>query len=376
MRPAIVFLVPAFWGLLSISSCSPQPEKERKESVPAITRVNWGMVEGKPVSLFTLQNRKGNRVKISDYGGIVTYWESPDRAGRKASVVIGFDSLAPYLQEPPYFGAIVGRYANRIGKARFALNGTTYTLAANNGPNHLHGGVRGFDKVIWQAEYVDTVPRLRLKYSSPHMEEGYPGTLDITVTYTLTDEDALDIAYEAVTDQPTIVNLTNHSYFNLSGGDDTTILGHALQLNSDVYTPVDAGLIPTGELRPVQGSVFDFRQPRRISAGIGSVEGGYDHNFVLTRTGNLPEKMAVLSDSMSGRVLEVYTTEPGIQFYSGNFLDGRFRFANGKPIPKHGALCLETQHFPDAPNQPGFPSVVLRPGETYRSVTRYALRTH
>jgi aldose 1-epimerase len=331
------------------------------------------MVEGKPVSLFTLQNRKGNRVKISDYGGIVTYWESPDRAGRKASVVIGFDSLAPYLQEPPYFGAIVGRYANRIGKARFALNGTTYTLAANNGPNHLHGGVRGFDKVIWQAEYVDTVPRLRLKYSSPHMEEGYPGTLDITVTYTLTDEDALDIAYEAVTDQPTIVNLTNHSYFNLSGGDDTTILGHALQLTADVYTPVDAGLIPTGELRPVQGSVFDFRQPRRISAGIGSVEGGYDHNFVLTRTGNLPEKMAVLSDSMSGRVLEVYTTEPGIQFYSGNFLDGRFLFANGKPIPKHGALCLETQHFPDAPNQPGFPSVVLRPGETYRSVTRYRL---
>jgi aldose 1-epimerase len=205
------------------------------------------------------------------------------------------------------------------------------------------------------------------------MEEGYPGKLDITVTYTLTEDDALDIVYEAVTDRPTIVNLTNHSYFNLSGGEDTTILAHALQVQADAYTPVDDELIPTGERRLVEGSPFDFRQTRRIGAGIGSVEGGYDHNFVLSRTGAGPEKVAVLSDSVSGRILEVYTTEPGIQFYSGNFLDGRFRFANGRPIPKHGALCLETQHFPDAPNQPGFPSVVLRPGETYRSVTRYRL---
>jgi aldose 1-epimerase len=373
MKLAHIFLAPAFIGFIALSSCGPQAEKQSAVIAPAVTRTDWGTVDGKPVSLFTLVNRKGNRVKISDYGGIVTYWEGPDRSGRKESVVIGFDSLAPYLQEPPYFGAIVGRYANRIGKARFSLDGTSYTLAPNNGPNHLHGGIRGFDKVVWQAEYVDSVPQLKLRYSSPHMEEGYPGKLDITVTYTLTDDDALDIVYEAVTDRPTIVNLTNHSYFNLTGGEDTTILGHALQVQADAYTPVDDELIPTGELRPVEGSPFDFRQSRRIGAGIGSVEGGYDHNFVLARTGDQLEKVAVLSDSVSGRILEVYTTEPGIQFYSGNFLDGRFRFTNGNPIPKHGALCLETQHFPDAPNQPGFPSVVLRPGETYRSATRYTL---
>jgi aldose 1-epimerase len=373
MRRLHTRLAPAFFAFILLLSCGPQGEKQAAVKAPAVTRADWGAVDGKPVSLFTLVNRKGNRVKISDYGGIVTYWEYPDRSGRKASVVIGFDSLAPYLREPPYFGAIVGRYANRIGKARFELDGTTYSLAANNGRNHLHGGIRGFDKVVWQSGYVDSLPQLRLRYTSPHMEEGYPGKLDITVTYTLTDDDALEMVYEAVTDRPTIVNLTNHSYFNLSGGEDTTILGHALQLQADAFTPVDDELIPTGELRPVQGSPFDFRQSRRIGAGIGSVEGGYDHNFVLARTGDQPEKVAVLWDSLSGRRLEVYTTEPGIQFYSGNFLDGRFRFANGKAIPKHGALCLETQHFPDAPNQPGFPSVVLRPGEAYRSVTRYRL---
>jgi aldose 1-epimerase len=220
-------MLPAFFGLISVLSCGPQMEKQAAVMVPAVTRDSWGVVDGTPVYLFTLVNSNGNRAKISNYGGIVTYWECPDRSGRKASVVIGFDSLAPYLREPPYFGAIVGRYANRIGNARFVLDGTPYTLAANNGRNHLHGGVRGIDKVIWEAEYVDSIPRLRLRYTSPHMEEGYPGKLDITVTYTLTDDDALDIVYEAMTDRPTIVNLTNHSYFNLSGGEDTTILGHS-----------------------------------------------------------------------------------------------------------------------------------------------------
>jgi aldose 1-epimerase len=370
-----IFFIPTIvlCSLAAGTTCNPSREQKQEMLSPGTRRADWGTVDGKPVYLYTLVNRNGNRVKISNYGGIVTYWECPDRSGRKASVVIGFDSLAPYLREPPYFGAIVGRYANRIGKARFNLDGTAYTLAANNGRNHLHGGIRGFDRVIWEADYEDSIPRLRLRYTSPHMEEGYPGKLDITVTYTLTDDDALDIVYEAVTDAPTIVNLTNHSYFNLSGGEDSTILDHALQVQSDAYTPVDAELIPTGELRPVQGSPFDFRQSRRIGSGIGSVEGGYDHNFVLSRTGDHLEKIAVLSDSASGRMLEVYTTEPGIQFYSGNFLDGRFHFANGKAIPKHGALCLETQHFPDSPNQPGFPSTVLRPGETYRSVTSYRL---
>ena len=373
MRPTVLRFIATLYSLSVFFSCETSQRESQITVSPGVRRAEWGTIDGKPVYLFTLVNSRGNRAKITNYGGIVTYWECPDREGRKASIVIGFDSLAPYLREHPYFGAIIGRYANRIGDARFVLDENSYTLAANNGMNHLHGGVRGFDKVIWEAAYEDSVPRLQLRYSSPHMEEGYPGKLDVTVTYTLTDDDALEIVYEAVTDRPTIVNLTNHSYFNLSGGEDSTILGHDLQVQADAYTPVDEALIPTGELLPVQGGPFDFRKSRRIGAGIGSMGGGYDHNFVLSRAGDRPEKVAVLSDSVSGRVLEVYTTEPGLQFYSGNFLDGRFHFANGLPIPRHGALCLETQHFPDSPNQPGFPSTVLRPGETYQTVTRYRL---
>ncbi|MFZ9661291.1 MAG: aldose epimerase family protein, partial [Chitinophagaceae bacterium] len=316
---------------------------------------------------------KGDEVKITTYGGIVTSWITADKEGNRSSVVLGFDSLSGYLAKPPYFGALIGRYGNRIGKGTFKIDTATYHLATNNGVNHLHGGVKGFDKVVWDATIPsDTIASLTLHYLSKDGEEGYPGNLDVTVTYTLTDDNELLIDYTATTDKATVVNLTNHSYFNLTGSVKNNILGHRLKITADKYTPVDDGLIPTGELKAVAGTSFDFIEPHSIGERIDSVKGGYDHNFVLNRKSADLEKVATLSDSKSGRVLDVYTTEPGLQFYSGNFLDGKFNI-KGDPINVHTALCLETQHFPDSPNKPEFPSTLLKPGEKYHTVTKYQL---
>ncbi len=366
-------------ALLATACQSPTTSTEKTETVKSTagTRQSpFGTVEGQPVSLYTLENHKGTIVTITNYGGIVTSFVTKDRNGQASSIVVGFDSIGPYLNKPPYFGALIGRYGNRIGGASFSIGKEQYRLAANDGKNHLHGGLKGFDKVIWTAATTnDTVPSLTLQYTSKDGEEGYPGNLQVTVKYTLGEDDDLSIVYDATTDKPTPVNLTNHSYFNLSGDTKTTILGHKLSINADAYTPVDKGLIPTGERRPVAGTPFDFRQSRFIGSGIDSVPGGYDHNWVLNRSGNGLERVAVLSDSASGRQLEVLTTEPGLQFYTGNFLNGSFVNHTGTPVALRTALCLETQHFPDSPNKKDFPSTILQPGEKYHTETVYRVGT-
>ena len=354
------------------ASCNNSTNKN-ETSNKKITKISWGEAGGKPVYLFTLTNSKGNQVKITNYGGAVTAWITADKSGNKSSVVIGFDSLSGYLAKPPYFGALIGRYGNRIGKGIFKIGATTYHLATNDGANHLHGGNKGFDKVVWDATPSnDSTASLTLTYLSKDGEEGYPGNLKVTVIYTLTDDNELQIDYSAETDKPTVVNLTNHSYFNLTGNVSNTILNHSLQINADKYTPVDKGLIPTGELKNVKGTPFNFLQPHTIGERIAAVPGGYDHNFVLNRKGDGLELAATVIDSLSGRKLEVFTTQPGLQFYSGNFLDGTFKM-NGKPINVHSALCLETQHFPDAPNKPQFASTILNPGEKYHTLTKYKI---
>lgn len=348
--------------------------QEATASTALLKREKWGTVDGKDVYLYTLTNKNGTEVKITNYGGIVTSWVSPDKNGAKSNIVLGFDSLSNYLAKPPYFGAIIGRYGNRIAKGNFKIDTATYTLAKNNGENHLHGGDKGFDKVVWDVVEQTTIPAsLTLHYLSKDGEEGYPGNLKVYVIYTLTDENELNIEYSAETDKTTVVNLTNHSYFNLSGDPSKTILDHTLQVNADKYTPVDKGLIPTGELKDVKGTPFDFLQPHKIGERIAAVEGGYDHNFVLSRKGKGLELVGVLSDVTTGRNLEIYTEEPGLQFYSGNFLDGTLKTSDGKVINKYAALCLETQHFPDSPNEPAFPTTLLKPGEKYHTVTKYKL---
>ncbi|MBI1780626.1 MAG: galactose mutarotase [Sphingobacteriales bacterium] len=354
-----------------LAACESGDQKKETTADKKVTKVAWGETDGKQVDLFTLTNANGVQVKITNYGGTVTSWVTPDKNGNKSSVILGFDSLSGYLAKPPYFGALIGRYGNRIGKGVFKIDTATYHLATNNGANHLHGGNKGFDKVVWDATPADNSASLTLTYLSKDGEEGYPGNLKITVVYTLTDDNELLIDYNAETDKPTVVNLTNHSYFNLTGDVSNTILNHQLQISADKYTPVDTGLIPTGELNEVKGTPFDFLQPHKIGERIASVDGGYDHNFVLSRKGTNLELVATLSDSVSGRKLEVFTTEPGLQFYSGNFLDGKFKTSDGKPINQHTALCLETQHFPDSPNKPNFPSTLLKPGEKYHTVTKY-----
>lgn len=339
-----------------------------------IKAIAWGKSGNEPVSLYTLTNQAGNQVTITTYGGRVTSWTVPDKAGNHASILVGFNNVTEYETPAPFFGAIIGRYGNRIAKGQFSLDGKKYTLPINDGPNHLHGGPLGFDKKVWTAEVADSSkPILKLTYLSKDGEEGYPGNLKVTVTYTYTDSDELKIDYEAQTDKPTIVNLTNHSYFNLSGSVRNTILDEKLLLNADFYTPVDTTLIPTGELRAVKGTPFDFKKATAIGSRIAQVKGGYDHNFVLDRkTGdNSLILAAVMSDEKSGRELSVLTTEPGIQFYAGNFLDGTYKSADGSPIILHSAFALETQHFPDSPNKPQFPSTELKPGQTYSSHTVY-----
>ncbi len=332
--------------------------------------------DGTAVSIYTLKNGKGMEARITNYGGIVVSLLVPDRNGKAGDVVLGYDNLEGYIRNNPYFGAIVGRYGNRIAKGRFTLDGHEYKLAVNNGPNSLHGGLRGFDKVVWDVRRAEG-NLLELHYLSKDGEEGYPGNLDVTVTYTLTPENELKIDYAATTDKPTVVNLTNHSYFNLAGQGNGNILDEVLMINADRFLPVDAGLIPTGELRSVAGTALDFRKPTVIGARINSDEeqmklgGGYDHCFVLNRNGAGLSLAARLSDPKSGRVMEVLTTEPAIQFYTGNFLDGTITGKDGKVYPKRSALCLETEHYPDSPNQPAFPSVVVRPGGKYATTTVY-----
>jgi len=368
--------------IAGIASCGgenkqPSPENSATVMKAGVTTKDWGETDGKKVQLFTLANKNGVTVSITNYGGIVTSWVTPDKSGNKSSVVVGLDSLQEYLKKPPYFGALIGRYGNRIGDAKFKLDGKTYTLAANNGKNNLHGGNKGFDKVVWEATpAADSTPALTLTYLSKDGEEGFPGNLKVTVVYTLTDDDALNIEYKAETDKATPVNLTNHSYFNLTGSTVNTILNHSLQITADHYTPVDTTLIPTGEIKAVKGTPFDFTKAEvigsRIDAVPGAAPGGYDHNFVLNRKDSSMQLVAVLTDSVSGRKLEVFTTEPGIQFYSGNFLDGTF-VSGGKPVKFRTALCLETQHYPDSPNKPNFPTTILQPGQQYHTVTKYKI---
>lgn len=338
-----------------------------------ITKASFGNADGKEVFLYTLTNDKGDQVKISTYGGVVTSWVAPDKNGSWTSIVLGFDSLRGYLAKPPYFGALIGRYGNRIANGKIKIDGKEYTLSTNDGPNHLHGGNKGFDKVVWESSVQnDSIPSLSLSYLSKDGEEGYPGNLQVNVKYTLTD-DELKIEYSATTDKATVLNLTNHSYFNLTGDVANTILNHRLHIDADNYTPVDSTLIPTGQIVSVKGTPFDFTTAEKIGSRIDSVKGGYDHNFVLNAKGPSLQKVATLSDDISGRKLEVFTTEPGLQFYTGNFLDGTIKTSAGKAIEKNTALCLETQHFPDSPNQPAFPSTLFSPGKTFHSETVYKL---
>jgi len=354
---------------------------------PGIVSQPFGQVEGEPVELYTLTNANGMEVAIMTYGGIVQAIRVPDRDGNFANVALGFSSLDEYVAGNPYFGTITGRYANRIARGTFVLDGERYRVALNNGENHLHGGLVGFDKVIWEATEVPDAEdgvALRLNYTSPDGEEGYPGTLDVEVTYTLTDDNELRVDYLATTDALTIVNLTNHSYFNLEGEGTGTIYDHELMLNASNYTPVDETLIPTGEIAPVAGTPFDFTEATAIGERIREshpqivIGRGYDHNWVLDRDDPEDGELivaATLTDPDSGRVLEISTTEPGIQFYSGNFLDGTLVGTSGRTYRQSDGLALETQHYPDSPNQPDFPSTELEPGEEYRSTTVYAFAT-
>ncbi|MDQ1474106.1 MAG: aldose 1-epimerase [Bryobacterales bacterium] len=347
-------------------------------SLPAATTVKKSefgkLPDGTTVSLYTLTNAKGMEAKIITRGGVLVSLKTPDRKGAMADVVLGHDTLADYVADrSTYFGALIGRYANRIGHATFTLNGTVYKLPKNDGENSLHGGNEGFDKRIWSAKEVPG--GLELTYLSKDGEEGYPGNLTAVVTYKLSDDNRLQIHYTATTDKPTIINLTNHSYWNLRAEGD--ILNHTVMLNADRYTPVDAGLIPTGELAPVAGTPFDFRKPTTPGARINQPDPqlklgrGYDHNWVLNRNGNGLSLAARIEDPASGRVMEVYTDQPGIQFYTGNFLNGSVKGKGGKPANLHSAFCFETQHFPDSPNKPQFPSVVLKPGEKYDTTTEF-----
>lgn len=359
--------------MLSCSGSAPLETTPRASSSESDFGV---MPDGSTAKLYTLTNSRGVEARITNYGGTVVSLKTPDRGGQLADVVLGFDTLDGYLGPHPYFGALIGRYGNRIAKGKFALGGTTYTLATNNGPNALHGGIKGFDKVLWSAETAAGAS-LVLTYISQDGEEGYPGTLNTKVTYTLTDDNALRIDYEASTDKPTVVNLTNHSYFNLKDTGASPILDHEIMIAASRYTPVDATLIPTGEIASVEGTPFDFRTATSIGARIDADHEqikfglGYDHNFVLDRTGDGLVLAAKVYEPTTGRELEVHTTEPGVQFYTGNFLDGSVVGKAGVAYQKRAAFCLETQHFPDSPNHPDFPSTVLEPRQTYRSTTVY-----
>jgi len=371
--------------IASLAACAALAEEAREgERMGSISKESWGQApDGRSVRLYTLRNAGGMTLRASDYGAIVVSLTAPDRNGDLADVVLGYDRLADYLKATPYFGAVVGRYGNRIAAGKFALDGRTYTLETNNAPGgvpcHLHGGRIGFDKVRWDAEGIvkEGAVGLKMRYLSRDGEEGYPGNLDVTMHYWLTDAGEFRVDYEATTDQATPVNLTHHSYFNLAGHDSGTILKHELMIAADHVTPVDKGLIPTGALLPAQGTPFDFSGPTPIGKRISDEHEqlafglGYDHNFVLSRWDGKLRLAASVYEPGSGRLMEVLTTEPGVQFYCGNFLDGSNVGKGGHAYQHRTGFCLETQHFPDSPNQPNFPSTILRPGEVYRHTTVY-----
>jgi len=348
---------------------------QEKTGVSGVERISFGKTAaGEAVELYVLTNRGGMVAKVMTYGALLTELHVADRSGKRGDVVLGFDNLKQYLDGHPFFGATTGRVANRIAKGRFTLDGKEYRLAVNNGPNHLHGGVKAIDKVVWKAEPVRSGdgPAVRFSYTSPAGEEGYPGNLSITVRYTLTHRNELQLDYRATTDAATPVNLTHHSYFNLAGEGSGDILGHELMLAAGRYTPTDDTLIPTGEIAPVRGTPLDFTRPAAIGARIRQLKGepaGYDHNFVLNSGGEALALAARVYEPKSGRVMEILTDQPGVQFYTGNFLDGSLRGKSGAAYKQHHGFCLETQHFPDSVNQPSFPSIVLRPGAVYRHTT-------
>ena len=373
-------LIAAFAALPLLSGSAAPAAATTKPMKFGVTKTDWGKADGQPVELYTLVNRNGLIAKLTTYGAMLTELHVPDRNGKLADVVLGFDSLEGYLKGHPFFGCTTGRYANRIAKGQFTLDGQTYKLATNNGPNHLHGGLKGFDKRVWKAsEPISALgSAVKFTYTSPDGEEGYPGALSVTVIYTLTNDNELRIDYQATTDKATILNLTNHAYFNLAGAGNGDILKHELRITAEHYTPVDETSIPTGEIRAVKGSVMDFTQPLAIGARFDQLKGdpakndpgGYDHNYVLNKQGPGPLKLAAqLYEPTSGRVMLISTTEPGIQLYTGNYLDGTNTGKGGKVYKKNDALCLETQHFPDSPNQPKFPTTVLRPGQKYSQTT-------
>jgi len=387
----------AYLSLVLMLSCKLMNKEEKKDDSKAevglpytkfsVAEDGYGEVDGDKITQYTLTNPNGMSVKILNYGGTVTDIMAPDKSGTMGNVVLGYDSLAGFLQTGnPYFGCLVGRYANRIANAKFTLDGKEYKLAPNNDGNSLHGGLKGFDKRVWKASDIntDSISSIKFTYDSKDGEEGYPGNLHSEVVYTLTKANELTIEYKATTDKATPVNLTNHCYFNLSAGADSTILDHELMLKADKYTPVNDKLIPTGKIQSVTAAdglgapvpEMNFQSPKKIGRDITKVSGGYDHNWVLNRSGNGLEMAGSLYHAGSGRYMEVFTTEPGIQFYSGNFLDGTLKNTRGgvKYI-KHAGLCLETQHFPDSPNQPGFPNTILKPGETYTQTTVYKFST-
>ncbi len=369
----LILIVPFFFA------CTSHKTSTKEEVLKSGLKVSDfdTTLDGKKVSLYVLRNATGMEVAITNYGGRIVSIMVPDRDGHWADVELGFGNIHDYLKVKNNFGALIGRYANRIAKGEFTLDGKTYTLEKNNGPNHLHGGSHGFDTKVWDVRGV-TDNEIKLHYLSKDMEAGYPGNLDVNVTYTLTDDNKIIIDYTATTDKTTVVNLTNHAYFNLKGAGEGTILDHVLMIPADHFTPVDSTLIPTGELRPVEGTPLDFRKPVPIGERINDpyeqliLGHGYDHNWVLKKEASDKIILAArVVEPASGRMLEVYTNEPGIQCYTGNFLDGTIHGKGGKVYLRRGAVCLETQHFPDSPNHPRFPSVVLKPGETYHSVCMY-----
>ncbi len=386
MKKYILRCTLVFVPILMIASCKPSDQSGESAAADSTTQsasisetAFGNLPDGTAVSLYALRNTKGTEMLVTNYGGIITSIKTADRNGVIEDIVLGYDSLEGYIKAPSFFGALVGRYGNRIAKAKFTLDGKTYTLAANNGENHLHGGLKGFDKVVWQAT-PSTTPDgavLKLTYLSKDMEEGYPGNLSVEVTYTLTNDNELKIAYQATTDNKTVVNLTNHSYFNLSGNTRRDILGHTVSLAASKFLPVDAGLIPTGELKDVKGTPFDFTTPTVVGLRINNddpqlkVGIGYDHCWVFDKEPNTLAPVATVYDSISGRHMEMYTTEPATQFYTGNFLNGKVTGKFNTVYNQRYGLCLETQHFPDSPNKPGFPTVVLNPGEVYKTETIY-----
>lgn len=365
-----------FWlvsGVLLVDACQNNTTHNETASMTfTISEKPFGQINGDTISQYTITNPQGMQVSIINYGGTVTNLLVPDRDHELGDVVLGFDSLSGYLQKAnPYFGCLVGRYGNRIAKGKFILDGQAYQLALNDHGNTLHGGVQGLDKVIWQASKPAGDSSLKLTYTSKDGDQGFPGNLVIEVVYTLSSDNALQIAYSATTDKATPVNLTNHCYFNLSAGKQNTILDHEVMLQAEKFTAVDSLLIPTGQLPDVKGTPMDFTSPKKIGAELAAVKGGYDHNWVLKRTGKDLEKIATAYDASSGRFMEVFTTEPGLQFYTGNFLDGTLKGKQQQKYQQHAGFCMETQHFPDAPNQPSFPNTIVKPGESYRSLTYY-----